>query len=184
MIIGFSGLKRSGKDTSADYFVGKYSFQKLTFAGPLKEICGILFNFDNEQLYGDKKEVIDTRWGVSPRTVLQFVGTDLFRDQMSKMMPDIKDEFWVKSLEFKCKDLLKKNINIVISDVRFQNEVDMIHKYGGIVIKLERPLFGSYDLHPSEINMNFIKNYDAYIANDGTIDDLHIKIDDVFKKYK
>jgi len=59
MIIGFAGKKRSGKDTIANYLVNKYNFRRYAFGGPVKEVCRILFGFDDEQLYGDRKEELD-----------------------------------------------------------------------------------------------------------------------------
>ena len=36
-VIGFLGKKGTGKDTCADYLVENHAFEKLSFAGPLKE---------------------------------------------------------------------------------------------------------------------------------------------------
>ena len=62
------------------------------------------------------------------------------------------------------KALIQKtsNSNIVIDDVRFQNEVDMIHSLGGIIIKIECDN-EIKDNHESE-NQNV--SYDYIIKND------------------
>ena len=178
MLIGVLGLKRSGKDTTADYIVKNYQFQKLTFAEPLKEACRILFNFDEEQLYGSTKEDIDSRWGVSPRTVYQYIGTEIFRNNIQNIMPDIKNNFWVKlTIDNYNKN---KNKNTIISDVRFKNEIDAIRGEGGIIIKIIRPENTNKDEHESEKNiMNLKGNYE--IINDGTLEDLYRKIDIVLQ---
>ena len=80
MLIGFMGIKGSGKDTCADLLIQNYGFMKKSFADPLKHACKELFLFTNEQVFGTQlqKETPDPRWfGCSPRVALQYVGTDL-----------------------------------------------------------------------------------------------------------
>jgi hypothetical protein len=145
-IIGFLAKRRRGKDTLADYLVSHHGFRKDSFANPLKEACRILFGFTDEQLYGNEKEKVDPRWGVEPRVVLQFVGTEIVRDQFHKILPDIGKDFWLKSFKLRYEEGLKKGIeNVVIADVRFQNEVDLIHSLGGKVYKIVRPSLDEED---------------------------------------
>ena len=201
MIIGLCAQKQNGKDTMADYLCQKYKFVKLSFAQPLKDACKILFGFTEEQVNGNKKEILDEKWGVTPRTVLQFVGTDLFRDQMKSIIPNIGEDFWVLCLKNKIEEIKKKNSknNIVISDVRFPNEVKIIHQLGGVVVKITRPsttesktssletkneenktnssvIGNSSTQHSSERMIDLIKE-DALIENDGTIMQFYEKID-------
>ena len=126
MLIGILGNKSHGKDTISDYLVQQFNFTKDALAKPIKDICEILFHFDNDQLYGDKKEIKDEYWNVSARQVMQFIGTDLFRNQMGKLIPDMRSNFWIRHFEYKYYKMYQ-NKNIVVSDIRFQNEVDMIH---------------------------------------------------------
>ena len=181
MLIGILGFKYAGKDTTADYLVEKYLFHKLALAQPLKDACQILFNFDNDQLYGSKKEDIDLRWGTSPRIIYQYLGTDIFRKDIQKIIPGIDDNFWVRLTLDKLKKTYTINAqNVVISDVRFQNEIDAIHEQNGIIIKVIRPKLQNKDDHVSEKNITDLKG-DYEIINDGTVEDLYKKIDIVFK---
>lgn len=184
MLIGILGYKFSGKDTTADHLVKNYNFKKIAFAQPLKDACRILFNFDEDQLYGNKKEVIDQRWNVTPRTVFQYIGTEMFRNGINEIIPDIGNNFWVNLAILNYKNIIKddKEQNVVISDVRFNNEVDAIHKEGGIIIKITRLNLVSNDTHSSE-NINDIK-YDYEIINDGTLENLYEKIDGIFESIK
>jgi len=178
-IIGFLGRKGHGKDTASDYLVDNYGYVKIALATPLKEACRILFDFDEEQLYGNKKENIDPNWNVSPRTVYQYLGTDIFRRDINKIIPDIKDNFWAKRLENKICQIMSEayGTDIVISDVRFQNEVDVIHGFGGTVIKIFRPNIENESNHISECGIERIKLKTKTIMNDGTKDDLYHKLD-------
>jgi hypothetical protein len=181
MIIGILGKKRNGKDTIADYLVKNYGFIKMAFADPIKEASRILFDFNDDQLYGDLKETIDPNWKVSPRTVLQYIGTEVFRKDIVKIMPHIGENFWTTCVQTKYLNLLKKNpnIKIVVSDVRFQNEVDMILSLGGSVYKVERPSINTIDTHESEKQVDTIKNYTALIINGDTLDTLYRLVDSI-----
>ena len=178
-LIGLLAKKQHGKDTTADYMIEKYKYKKLSLASPLKEGCRFLFNFNDEQLYGNRKEEVDPFWGVTPRTIFQYLGTDIFRKDINKIIPGIDENFWVNCMKNKYQNFTKENPDgrYVISDVRFQNEVDTVHELGGIVIKIERPDMLSNDSHESETNIDKIKNYDFLLDNGGTMDELYKKID-------
>ena len=77
-VIGIAGRKYNGKDTIGDYLVKNYGYKKIAYADPIKEICKEMFGFNNEQLYGSLKESNDGFWNVSPRKLMQFIGTELF----------------------------------------------------------------------------------------------------------
>jgi hypothetical protein len=95
-IIAICGAKRSGKDVLADYLVKKYNYERLAFADPLKLTVKNLFNFDDDQLGigedkgTDKKDIIDERWGITPRAALQFFGTEIMQEKIQELLPNIK----------------------------------------------------------------------------------------------
>lgn len=182
MLIGVLGRKGSGKDTVSDYVVKKFNFEKMTLAEPLKNACKELFNFSDEQLYGDLKETIDPQWEISPRKVLQWLGTDVIRNRINELNPNIGNNFWVMLLRIKYLQKLSQNkiINVIVSDVRFQNEIDMIHQLGGKVIKLTRPSINNADAHESEKNIDNLKG-DIDIINDSTLDELYKNVDEIFQ---
>ena len=101
MLIGVLGRKGSGKDTVSDYIVNKYNFEKMIIADPLKIACKELFNFTDEQLYGNLKETVDPQWGLSPRQAFQWLGTDIFRNEVNELNPDIGNNFWIILLKIK-----------------------------------------------------------------------------------
>lgn len=184
-IVGLMGIKRSGKSTCAEHLVKNNSYEEISFAGPLKKALKELFILDDNQLYGtqEEKEAPDNRWyGCSARKMLQFVGTDLLRDNMNKIMPGIGKDIFVRNFELWYLNDKQKNPNklYVIPDVRFQNEVDYIQKLGGIVIKINRPSLESNDPHPSEIELLGINNYDYLLENDSTLENLKQKLEAIF----
>jgi hypothetical protein len=135
MIISLSGKKRSGKTTVANHLISKYGFLEVSWAYPLKEIIGKqLFGLTDDHLYGpdEIREETITEWGMSPRRILQVVGTDLFRTS-------ICDDFWVRAgLKVIRKHLSEGNLDIVVSDSRFPNEADALKELGGITVQVRK----------------------------------------------
>lgn len=174
VLIGIIGKKYSGKDTVADYLVTKHNFTKMAFADPVKKITKELFNFNDEQLYGNLKETVDERWGISPREAFQKIGTEFGQFGIHSYFPSMEKfgrNLWVERL------FAEYNLNTkdtVISDVRFKHEIDRIKKENGIIIKIIRD--SNYiDNHISE---NEIDEEDCKIFyNNGTKNELYNSIE-------
>lgn len=97
------------------------------------------------------------------RQILQLWGTEYRRRQ--------DPDYWVKRLEEKLHGLEK----VVIDDVRFPNEVEMIHRLGGRVIRIDRP-GPAESTHASEIELDSFDGWDDVIVNDGTLRELDEKV--------
>ena len=141
MIIGFVGFIGCGKDTAADYLVNYHEFRRDSFANTLKDAVAAVFGWDRTLLEGRTKEArawreeVDQWWAkrlempnLTPRWILQYWGTEVCRH-------GFHDDIWIASLENKMR---KTKDNIVISDVRFPNEIQAIHNAGGKVIRIKR----------------------------------------------
>jgi hypothetical protein len=188
MIIGFVGFIGSGKDTAADYLVNFHGFRRDSFANTLKDAVACVFGWDRTLLEGRTSEArawreqVDPWWAerlnmpnLTPRWVLQYWGTEVCRKSFH-------DDIWIASLENKMR---KTGDNIVISDVRFPNEIKAIHNAGGLVIRIKRgPEPEWYEAAVSAnrgpngnptwslSNRKLGDDIDYTITNDTTIDDL------------
>jgi hypothetical protein len=185
VIIAFTGKKRHGKDTCASVFSENKKILINSFARLLKYVVGILFCMDQDtQLNGCRKEEIDQRWGVTPRELLQVVGTDLFRVTLQKCLPhmELRPSLWVKRMEMWI-DEVPTQKDIVITDCRFVDEACMIKRRGGVVVRVVRPGITEDDTHASETEQNNIEA-DYTIVNDGSILELHQKVSDLYKQLK
>lgn len=187
IIIGFTGKKGSGKTTAARFIEKYYNFPEMTFADGLKQCCKIVFGLTDDQLYGEQKEICDPNWfDYTPRMMMQTVGTELFRKKLSEVMPEIGEDIWVLSLQRKLQKLIQEHgsdTRVVISDVRFQNEVDMIKSMGGYIIRLYRETPWNSDSHESEAGINTLHNVDFEIVNNGSINELKHAIDDMVSHF-
>jgi len=164
MLIGFVGKKGSGKDTIALFLESKKRFTKYAFAEPLKKACKELFLLNDNQLYDpNEKETVDLYWNITPRVMLQMIGTDFIRKQFDA-------NFWIK--HFVRWFHINKAQNIVVTDCRFQNEIDIIKELGGIVIKIERKT-SIFDDHISEAGIDNLTNIDFIIENNSTKDECY-----------
>ena len=184
MLIGIVGLIGSGKDTVAERLVQQHGYIKDSFAKSLKDAVAAMFNWDREMLEGDTtssrhwREQPDAYWSerlgkpVTPRWVLQHFGTEVMRGQMY-------DGIWLDS----CMGRYKGQ-NTVISDTRFINEIKTIKAHGGIIVCVARgelPTKKSMQekgAHQSEWDW-LEHDYDITIENNGTLEDLYNKVDDL-----
>lgn len=196
MIVGLVGFIGSGKGTAGD-ILKDFDFEQISFAGGVKDVAATMFNWPRSFLEGDTKESREWReqpdpfWSkkfeksFTPRLALQLLGTEVGRGIFH-------ENFWVDRLEL----LINKEKNYVITDVRFQNEINFVHKQNGIVIEIKRGLSphwydvaaqanrGSpnaekfmYENGPHESEWRWIGgNIDHTIENEGTMEDLRKKL--------
>jgi len=181
MIIGISGFKGSGKSIASNIFI-EYGFEKMSCASPLKDIVSTLFLWPRYLLEGDTKESREWReypsdeWQhlsgkgifqhddiITPRIVLQRIGTDLFRE-------NIHDSFWIDNLLMRSKDR-----NIIIDDACFLNELSICD----YTINIVRDIPSDIDaMHKSETE-HMQHTFDYIVYNTSTISSLQDKISNI-----
>ena len=171
MILGVAGPKNSGKDTFANHFSKHVPNCVIrAFAEPVKRVCQQLFLLSDAQLYDmQAKETLDERWGLTPRQMFQQVGTDYVRRQLDP-------NFWLKHFELWYRELPEGTM-VVVPDVRFQNEVDLIHSLGGKVVYIYRPFSHGVDAHESEVSATELDQVDYTINNCGSLGQYLQRID-------
>lgn len=168
-LFGLTGAAGCGKDTVASFMVSDHGVLPTSFAGPLKEAAMFLFGFTKEDLEDRaKKEAPLPYWGISPREILQRMGTEAMRNTFG-------DNFWLRRW-FITYSQFKDTDDVVVSDVRFENEAEMIRSLGGTIIHIIRPanpyaLSGGTAAHASAAGIQMSAS-DAVIINDGAIEDL------------
>ena len=205
MIIGFVGFIGSGKDTAADYLVNFHGFRRDSFASTLKDAVSNIFGWDRTLIEGrttesrEWRDQVDTWWAerlnmpnLTPRWILQQWGTEVIRN-------GFHNDIWIASLENKMR---KTHDNVVITDVRFPNEIKAIKKANGKVFRIRRGAdpewfedacnfnqgptnmtwalskmrLDQMNIHASESSWVGNKGIDCDIDNNGTIDDLYSQL--------
>lgn len=213
MLIGLLGNTGSGKDTASEYLVQKHGFYNLALADPIKIYCQWVFGWSATQLWGPSEErnTIDKTMGISPRVALQSLG-DWAREYKENCYIDaalrrvdavqyskLKDDFLFAELPLSV--LLKRCSNqgctlgtarierVVISDVRFKNEIEGIKAEGGKIIKLYRPkdndnVDQDFLKHISETEQQCIDStlIDYEVKNWGTKTYLYNKLDTIINE--
>jgi len=179
-IIGLGGKSLSGKTTIGNYLSEiltdqGHSAKIYHFADVLKESCAVLFGFDPSLCYTEegkgselsisrgyfkfladveKYPELDLEKKLTIRELLQFIGTDLIRNNLN---PDIWADTTIRKIQ-------RENYDIaLICDVRFPNELDVINKYG-TSIRLTRTI--KNDRHVSETALdNYVSSFTHVIRN-------------------
>ena len=187
MIIAFVGFAGSGKDTAGQILYNQ-GFIREALANPVKDAVSLIFGWSRHQLEGANsvdrqwRETPDEYWSerlgkpFSPRLALQLMGTEERR--ILKKQQD------------------KPNSNFVITDVRFNNELDRLARLGALIVRIKRgPEPDYYEdalaynrleilskphlltiTHKSEWDWIGSQHIQRTIENDGTLDDLEEKI--------
>lgn len=187
MLFGFTGRKGVGKDTIAEAMRrdGRFgAVHFVAFAEDLKKTVGALFTLSHAQLHDPaEKERVDERYGVTPRVLMQRFGTDLMRKGViHAVFPEMKGYsepgvFWIDSTKRKIALLRDADDNamILVTDVRFPDEVGMVESQGGVVLHITRG--DSESVEPEHMSEALRPNPSwHHIANDGTVEEAVEKI--------
>lgn len=201
-VIGFSGQMRAGKDTAADYLAKRLAergeqWQRTAFAKQVKRVYADSFDRDYDFIEEWKvKPECPEGFTMPVRQALQFIG-----DGFRKIRPTI----WI-DLAFRGKEPR------ILSDVRYENEFIRVHEEGGMNILVGRPEMLNDDPNASEAQIKpyvvwalenmpgsgpiflpeMLDHFGAppkmrffhyFVRNDGTLDQLYERIDDMIEKY-
>lgn len=125
--------------------------------------CGVSKKDAHEYLYGHKREVpIPELDGLTVRTLAETLG-GRFRD--------LDKDIWVKPAKRYISKL--PNANVIISDARYPNEMDLADD----IVWVDRP-----DVAPTgQESEGHVTAFDAdyHIYNDGSLQDLHKQVENI-----
>ena len=205
MLVGLLGFIGSGKGTAGD-ILKDIGFTPVSFAKGVKDVAAEMFDWPRHLLEGDTqhsrewREQPDKFWSkefgreFTPRLALQLMGTEVGRNVFHT-------DFWI----IKMKKYIESNPdqNFVITDVRFQNEIEFLNSNGGILIEIKRGITPHWYDIASKANrgdpkaLNFMEkqsgvhasewswiggHIDHTIDNEGTMEDLKNNILGCLKK--
>lgn len=192
-LIGLGGRLRSGKDTVADHLVSRYGFIKIGMSEPLNDALltlnplipvnahedqtaiGLTGQFVRYSDLIDRVGYVEAKRNPEVRALLQRLGTDVGRKL-------IDENVWVDMMARIVTDHLDAGTPVVVTGIRYLNEVDVIRDMLGSSWWVSRPITSigvaadQILAHESERGVNEA-DFDKVIRNDGTLDELYRSVD-------
>lgn len=137
-IIAFFGPQHCGKSEASKAIVagGDRVWKRLSFADVIYDMMTVLIGTNSRAV--DKGLGLDALGGKTLRYALQTLGTEWGRSLVS-------EDIWVEAMRRRI--LAHKAINIVIDDLRFANEHQMLRDLGATIVRLDRIGCGMSTIH-------------------------------------
>jgi len=200
MIIAFGGRIGSGKSELAK-ICQDAGFKKLYFALPLKQLVADLIHVKLEEINDLKNVEKDYKFNTmdyiflsketgihanivsdemskvefkTVRQLLQFIGTDLIRKYNTN---------WHVN---KIREMIENgenDVDYVIDDIRFPNELNLVRELGGDCWFIIRPKIDNVSNHESETSLTWRDFGNRIIINDSNLNVFKFRWETFFKNY-
>jgi len=205
MIIGFAGKASSGKTTAAHHLAPLLDRETLIvpMAMVLREeveqflrtsgaaaAVPLVYGCQEDKLrifYVDQDQALAAcpRWdgylaahqdiqdragqaAVTVRRILQWWGTEYRRSE--------DPDYWTKAWKAKVSGYDFDRVHILVDDVRFMNELQVIRALGGRFVKIDRPGFAAGGNHASETSLDGFNGWDEVILNDASLEEFKTSV--------
>ncbi|MFE1089547.1 hypothetical protein ACFW5K_19875 [Streptomyces albidoflavus] len=186
--IALIGRARSGKDTVAAHLTAQpYNYVRLAFADALKAAA---LKADPLIPHYRGAELLNTRLS----KVVDLVGWERAKDDVPEVrrflqrfgqgIRELDEDFWLDHVLRRIDGAFLLNIPMVVSDVRYLNEVEKLSDRGFMLVRVKRVsatgrfLPGENGTHRSETELDdYPVNHT--LTNCGTIAELHAQVDDL-----
>ena len=167
MIIGlYSPAAQSGKTTVARALQQR-GYALMPFAQPLRDMLSTMLTgmgMDSHAVtyyLSENKEAPIPELGVSARHLLRTLGTEWGRDCVK---PTVWTDHWLARAS--------RKPFVVVDDVRFVNEANLIRDLGGQMWRITRPGVKKNTEHASEGGLDAWEHFTYEIINGGTLQEL------------
>jgi Txe/YoeB family toxin of Txe-Axe toxin-antitoxin module len=205
MLVAFSGVKFSGKDTAAEGLIRTHKFKRIGLADKLKNICSVVFEVDREDMDDPtlkeakfRQQILLTNAHI--KHLLEIVNETFPFDIITKYetLTELFNGTSISSirelLQFVGTDICRNHIkddiwlayihdlvkntdgNIVITDARFRNEREYLKDIGAVLILIKRPGLETKSTHISENDLGEESDYDVVVKNNSSITSLQSDI--------
>lgn len=171
----YSPVPQSGKSTVAHHLVMK-GYRLVSFAAPIKKLVmhlltelGYSGGEAHRLVYSDKEEIIP-ELRTTARHMMQTMGTEYGRQCIHPLL-------WLKCAEVELTPLLAAGLDVVVDDVRFPNEADLLRGLGGELWRVERPGTVYETEHVSEGGLEDY-DFDLCVSNDSSVNALCREVDE------
>lgn len=145
-LIGLGGKLRAGKDAVGDYLEATHGYVKLGMSDALNEALLKLnpiiptgkyweSGYEHYMTYQDYHAAhgyVEAKKNPEVRRLLQVLGTEVGREMIS-------EDVWVSIAEKKIREHWAEGKQVVITAMRFPNEIEMLNRLGGLSLWIDRP---------------------------------------------
>lgn len=132
-VIGLVGEAAAGKDSVASFLCDCYHFNRVAFADDMKYFYGLQKGYR-----GNREEII------------QQVNRNKNREELisyGMSWRNVDPNIWVKATGLRIREIVqdclrnRKPPRVVVTDVRFYNELDLIREhFGGVIVRVTAPV--------------------------------------------
>jgi hypothetical protein len=177
--IALMGRARSGKDTVAAHLGRTQRYVPFAFASPLKtaaEKLNPIISAGNLTEVRLLDALDEFGWEGAKdaypevRRILQHMGQGV---------RDLDPDFWVAQLMRQVWGSQRYGARIVVTDVRYPNEADVLKLNGFVMVRVERPSLTFRDQNSGHVSEVSLAEYphDRIVFNSGTPEDLYRAVD-------
>ena len=189
--IALMGRAGSGKDTVARYLVQVYGYRRIAFADPLRSMAlavDPIISADAEVggavtrvVRADRLSDVVGRLGwegakrhyPEVRRFLQRLGLEGVREHLG-------DDTWVEIAIAEISRIRADRMPVVVTDVRFRNELDALRRWNFLPVWVERPGV-SAGSHLSEAELG-PEDADHVVYNDSSPAELYEQVEEALRK--
>lgn len=192
-LIGVSGKARHGKDTVSNMIQeivskeGTRAYEIRAFGDAVKNVAAAMTGLPhpgNWETTEDKEAFLGPEWDtvnedgetvrMTRRKFLTTLGTDA-------VTSNLHINAWI-NMTFRDYDASESTW--IVKDVRFFNELKRVRRFEGVTIRVHDPRKPSKDMHASETQLDEVSDWDFFIVNDGTFEELETKVRQVLTQLK
>jgi len=188
-LIALGGQLRAGKDEVAQHLANKHGYVVMGMSDNLNQALLALNPWINTAMaypevqryreYHDAIGYVEAKKNPEVRRLLQVLGTEVGRNMISQ-------DVWVNMAERTIREHWAQNKKVVITAVRFPNEIEMVRRLGGTTVWIERASEARTDAqgdilaHASENSVS-ADDFEHFLDNDSTLDELFLKVDEALQ---
>lgn len=185
-LIGLGGRLASGKDEVADELVRNHGYVKVGMSdvlhqamlaldpivSPSSSTSGLV-QVRRYSEWVDAVGYVEAKKNYEVRRLLQNLGTEVGRNMLGR-------DVWVNAMENQLELLREQGKDVILTGVRYPNEVEMVAALGGRLIWVDRPGFEGSGTHASENSVS-AEDFAETLDNDGSLEDLYEKAGGLLK---
>ncbi len=185
-LIGFGGLKRAGKDAAAWTLEHFHGFHRESFSVAIdlaaRELNPVIEQRDGRLVH--YIEYVDLICSGDFTLAKEHPEVRRFLEQVGGFGRSIDPEVWLDRAEKRVLEITGSGQGFALTGVRFPNEIEMIHRHGGLTIWISRP--GHEDTTSTAVTETSVgpEDFDVVLVNEGSLEDLSWLVQATYAEYQ